>query len=127
MILLTHTEYCSCKCFSFQYSISNQSAHGYRGGWDYGYISFATRRLCNETSFIDLYIKQGHSPDHCVLGIPNKLLPLGFKGIEETARATMSKLSFDNAEDQEKIEFLRGVILCCIKGEPHDNIRIKLY
>jgi len=60
-------------------------------------------------------------------GVPGfaKVLQQGFKGIEETAKKTLSKLSYANPQDHEKIHFLEGVILSCqgmkILGERHAN------
>jgi len=88
-----------------------------------GHASPETKRLTYRTNLAGSEFKRIRGLGHCTPGYENKVFPKGFKGIEETARETLSKLSYDNPEDHEKIHFLEAVILCCqgmkILGERH--------
>jgi len=88
-----------------------------------GHLPPETKRLSYHTGFIDSEVKQFNSLGNTHLGIPNIALRKGFKGIEETARETLSKLSYTNPENHGKISYLNAVILSCegmkIFGERH--------
>jgi len=78
-----------------------------------GHLPEETRRLTYKTGFIDNEVKQINGLGHCVPGYQHTVLPHGFKGIEETCRETLSKLSYKNPEDHEKIEYLKAMIISC--------------
>jgi len=98
--------------------------------WNLGHLPPETRRVSTNTGLIDVWIKQGVAMDHIQAGWNVYLFPIGFKGIEERARETMSKLAFEHPEEQEKIEFLQGVILSCegikILAERHAEVARRL-
>lgn len=88
-----------------------------------GHLPPETKRLTYRTNFAGEIQKSMRGMGHNGIGYANKIFPKGFKGIEETARKTLSKLSYENPADHEKIHFLEAVILCCqgmkILGERH--------
>jgi len=82
-----------------------------------------TKRLTYHNDLAGIESKQMRGMGHATPGFRNKVFPGGFKGIEETAGKTLSRLSYDHPQDHEKIHFLEAVILCCqgmkILGERH--------
>lgn len=88
-----------------------------------GHLPAETKRLTYGTNFAGEIQKSVRGMGHNGIGFANKVFPKGFKGIEETARETLGKLSYENPLDHEKIHFLEAVILCCqgmkILGERH--------
>ena len=88
-----------------------------------GHVSPETKRLTYRTNLAGSEFKRIRGLGHAAPGFGNKVFPKGFKGIEETARETLGKLSYENPEDHEKIHFLEAVILCCqgmkVLGERH--------
>lgn len=86
--------------------------------WNLGHLPEETRRVSTHTGIIDVWIKQGVAMDHCAAGWSVYLFPVGFKGIRQRAQAAMAALTFDKPEDQERLEYLQGVLLAC------DGIRV---
>jgi len=88
-----------------------------------GHLPPETRRLAHRTNLLGNEARRVRGHSHAVPGYGNKVFPKGFKGIEETAKKTLSRLSYQNPADHEKIHFLEAVILCCqgmkILGERH--------
>lgn len=72
-----------------------------------------TKRLTYQTGIIDNEVKQCSALGHSVAGWQYTILPKGLKGMEATCRETLSKLSYANPLDQEKIEYLNAMIICC--------------
>jgi len=72
-----------------------------------------TKRLTYKTGIIDDEVKQCSALGHSVAGWQYTILPKGLKGMEATCRETLSKLSYANPLDQEKIEYLNAMIICC--------------
>lgn len=89
----------------------------------FGHLPEETRRLTFKTGFIDNEVKQINGLGHCVPGYQHTVLPNGFKGIAEACKDNITKLSYKNPEDHEKIEYLQAMILSCegmrILGERH--------
>jgi formate C-acetyltransferase len=90
-----------------------------------GHLPPETKRLTHRTNLLGVNLKMERGMGHAVPGYGNKVLPKGFKGIEETARETLGRLSYENPADHEKIHFLEAVMMCCqgmkILGERHAN------
>jgi formate C-acetyltransferase len=88
-----------------------------------GHVPAETKKLMYRTNLGGAEFKLIRGMGHAAPGYGNVVFPKGFKGIEETARQTLSKLSYENPLDHEKIHFLEAVILCCqgmkILGERH--------
>jgi len=72
-----------------------------------------TKRLTYKTGIIDDEIKQCFAYGHSVPGWQYTILSKGLKGMEETCRETLSKLSWANPLDHEKIDYLNAMIICC--------------
>lgn len=90
-----------------------------------GHVPPETKRLTYRSNLAGMESKRIRGMGHCTPGYGNKVFPKGFRGIEETARETLSRLSYENPTDHEKIHFLEAVIMCCqgmkILGERHAN------
>ena len=88
-----------------------------------GHLPPETMKLTHKTNLIGEEGKRIRGTGHGAPGYENKVFPGGFKGIEATAKKTLSQLSYANPADHEKIHFSDSVILCCqgmkILGERH--------
>jgi len=88
-----------------------------------GHLPPETKRITYRTNLAGIEFRQARGQGHSSPGYGNKVFPGGFKGIEATARKTLSRLSFENPEDHERIHFLEAVVMCCqgmkILGERH--------
>jgi len=88
-----------------------------------GHLPPETKRLTHGTNFAGEIQKSMRGMGHNGIGFANKIFPGGFKGIEATAKKTLSQLSYEDPADHEKIHFLEAVIMCCqgmkILGERH--------
>jgi len=88
-----------------------------------GHAPPETKRLTYRSNLAGMESKRMRGMGHGTPGYGNKVFPGGFKGIEETAKGTLSGLSYANPTDHEKIHFLEAVIMCCqgmkILGERH--------
>jgi formate C-acetyltransferase len=87
-----------------------------------GHLPSDTKKLVYGTNFAGDIQKSLRGLGHNAAGI-RRLIAIGFKGVEELARQNLSKLSYANPSDHEKIYFLEAVIDCCqgmkIFGERH--------
>lgn len=83
--------------------------------YDYclGHLPPDTKRLTYQTGIIDDEVKQCSAYGHSVPGWQYTILPKGLKGIMAECRETLASLSYANPEDQEKIEYLNAMLLCC--------------
>lgn len=81
--------------------------------YNLGHLPPDTRRVSTNTGLVDLWIKQGVAMDHTTGSWGTYLYPIGLKGIWERAQEKLATLSFDRPDDQEKMEFLQGVVLAC--------------
>ena len=105
---------------------SGRSLHEYCDG----HADPTTKKLTYRNNLAGSEMKRIRGLGHSAPGFGNQIFPKGFKGIEEDAKKTLSRLSYINPSDHKKIHFLEAVILSCqgmkTFGERHAEAAKKL-